>query len=406
MDLDFLPSLPPALSEPVLFGALLAAGLLAGEAARRYLSLPRIVGYVLAGVALGPRVSGLISADALHGARALIDLSIGLVVFELGARLDLGWLRRNRWLFVAALAESLFSLAAIYATLAYFHYPPLLAASAAAIGTATSPAVVMLVAHELRAEGQVTERMLLFTAVNCVVAYVALLLLLPLVHLEHQRSWAEALLHPLYILGGSTIAGYAACLAILRLARWLGKREDRQFVLLVAVIVLTVGVARSLNLSVIVALLTLGMLARNLDRAHALMPLRFGYGGQLFFVILFVLTGASLEFGGLADALGAVLALVVVRFLAKALALLIFGRPSGLRPGGAGLLAMALLPMSGLAVVMVADTAAIYPDFGRELGTMVLAAVAVLGLIGPLATQFALHRAGETQSTQSEPRRV
>lgn len=397
MKLDFLPELPFALSQPVLFGALLVLGLAAGEAARRYAALPRITGYVLAGVLLGPGATNLLSPDALLDARLLVDLSIGLIVFELGFRLDFAWLRRNRWLLVTALAESLFCFAALYATLSWFGFRPLLAAAAAAIGTATSPAVVMVVAHELRAEGQVTERMLLFTAVNSMAAYLALTLLLPFLYFEQASAWQDAILHPLYLLAGSVLTGLVGCLLLLRLAAWIGQREEGQFVLLVAAVVLTVGAAHSLNLSVLLALLTLGMLARNLDRAHVLLPLRFGHGGQLFFVVLFVLTGASLEFASLATAAGVAVAFIVMRFLGKALALLAFGRLSGIRPGGAGLLAIALLPMSGLAVVMVQDTALFYPSFGRELADVVLAAVVVLELAGPLATQFALRRAGEAR---------
>ena len=207
MDLSFLPQLPFALSAPIMFGALLAAGLLAGEAANRYASLPRITGYALAGVALGPQLSGVLSSEMLHALSVLIDLSVGLIVFELGFRFDWRWLKRNRWLLVTAVAESLFGFGAIFGTLLYFGFPVVLAASAAAIGTATSPAVVMLVAHELRAEGQVTERTLLFTAVNSVFAYAALTLLLPLLHLELRAEWLEAVLRPTYILGGSLVAG-------------------------------------------------------------------------------------------------------------------------------------------------------------------------------------------------------
>jgi len=69
--LGYLPQFPPALTQPILFGALLAVGLLVGEAVRRYAALPRITGYVLAGVVLGPRVSGLLGADALEAYRAL-----------------------------------------------------------------------------------------------------------------------------------------------------------------------------------------------------------------------------------------------------------------------------------------------------------------------------------------------
>lgn len=395
MDLSFLPALPPAFGQTFLVGALLLAGLLGGELARRALGLPRIVGYALAGVLLGPQVSGVLGPGALGNARVLIDLSLGLIVFELGHRLDFQWLRRNRWLFAAAIAESMFCFWAIHAALLAFGFAPLLAASAAAIGTATSPAVVLLVAHELRSAGQVTERMLLFTAVNSVFAYVALTLLLPFLHLQHAAAWSLAVLHPAYLLGASVLAGFAASLLLLALARWVGKREDRQFILLVGLVFLAVGAARNLNLSVVVTLLALGLLARNLDRRHVLLPLRFGYGGQLFFVILFVLTGASLQFAPLASVGLAVAAFIAARFAGKALALFAFAPLSGLRPASAGLLSVALLPMSGMAVVMVLDTAALYPEFGGELAAVVLSAVAVLELLGPIATQFALKRAGE-----------
>lgn len=396
METTFLPLLPPVFSHATLFGALVVVGLLVGEAMRRYAALPRITGYAVAGAALGPQGFGLLSDNMLFDLRLLIDLSVGLIVFELGFRLDYKWLRANRWLFVTAIAESLFCFWAIFATLVYFDFRPVLAAMAAAIGTATSPAIVMLVVHDLRAQGQITERLLVFTAVNSVFAFVLLTLLLPFLHLEHAAGWEEALFHPVYVLGGSVLAGYFACVLMLRLAAWLGKSEERQFVLLVAMVVVTVGAAHTLKLSVSLTLITFGVLARNLDKGYAVLPVHFGHGSQLFFVILFVLVGASLEFSAFsAVAVTVVIAFIVVRFLGKSLALLIFGPLSGIRAGGAGLLAVALVPLSGSAVVMVRDTTSLYPAFGKELAAVVLSAVVILELIGPIATQFALRRAGE-----------
>ena len=396
MELGFLPRLPIELSHAALFGALVLFGLAAGEALRRYAALPRITGYVLAGAAVGPQGLALISDDMLFDLRLLIDLSVGLIVFELGFRLDLKWLRANRWLLVTAVAEALFSFGAIFGALLAFDFRPVLAAMAAAIGTATAPAIVMLVVHDLRAQGQMTERLLLFTAVNSVFAYVLLTLLLPFLHFEHQATWEEAVFHPLYLLWGSLVAGYLACILMLRLAAWLGKSEERQFVLMVAMVVVTVGVAHSLKLSVSLTLIALGVLARNLDRGYAVLPVHFGHGSQLFFVILFVLVGASLEFSAFTVAAAApVAAFIALRFLGKGAALLAFGPLSGTRASGAGLLAIALVPLSGSAVVMVRDTISLYPAFGKELAAVVLSAVVILELLGPLATQFALRRARE-----------
>jgi len=392
----FLPSWPPVFGNLLMFGALLIAGLLGGELVHRVAALPRVTGYVLVGVAAGPHALGIASSPLLAETRVFVDLALGLIVFELGHRFDLEWLARNRWLAVAALGESVGAFLAIYAVLAWFDYSPLLAACAAAVGTATSPAVVMVVSQELRASGQITERLMLFTAVNCAFAYVALMLFMPMVHLDHAAGWRSAILQPMYLLAGAALLGFAGSQALLWLARWLGKREDHQFILLVALVVLVVGLARALNLPVVAALLVLGVLARNLDDDHALLPLRFGHAAQLLFVVLFVLTGASLDFSGLRAAGAVAAAFVVMRFLGKAFVILVLGRLSGLRAGGAGLLSLALLPMSGLAVVMVYDTTAIYPRFGAELAAVVLSAVAVLEIAGPLATQFALRRAGET----------
>lgn len=404
MDLAFLPARPPAFTQLTLFGALLLLGLVAGEALRRYARVPRITGYVLVGAALGPAGSGLLTRDALFDLRLLVDLAIGLAVFELGSRLDLGWLRRNRWLLSAALAESVFCFFAIYGALQYLGFRTTLAAAAAAIGTATSPPAVLLVANDLRSEGQVTERMLLFTAVNTVFAYLCLAFLLPFAYLETGTDLVTAFLQPAYVFIGAVLLGMAACAALLGAARWLGKHEDRQFVLVVGMVFAATGAAHSLKLSVPVALVTLGLLARALDRRHVLLPTRFGHGTQILFVILFILTGASLEFGAFGTAAAsAVAAYVVVRFLGKAAGLLVFGKASGIPPGGAGLLAVALLPMSGLAVVMVRDTVSLYPTFGRELAAVVLAAVAVLELLGPLATQYALQRAGEAHPVAGGP---
>ena len=66
-----------------------------------------------------------------------------------------------------------------------------------------------------------------------------------------------------------------------------------------------------------------------------------------------------------------------------------------MRAGSAGLLCIALTPMSSMALAMVQGTADLYPEFGARLAAIVLAAVLILELLGPLAVQFALKQAGE-----------
>jgi hypothetical protein len=73
----------------------------------------------------------------------------------------------------------------------------------------------------------------------------------------------------------------------------------------------------------------------------------------------------------------------------------VFAPLVGLKLRHAGLLVLALLPMSGLAVVLVHETASLYPEIRASVAPVVLAAVVMLELFGPIATQFAIRQAGE-----------
>lgn len=396
-DLFFLPAAPLPPNQIIWFGVLLLAGVIGGEIARRVLFLPRITGYAAAGLALGPEGFALIDKTLLHELRPFADISIGIILFELGHRIDLRWLKRSPRLALTSLAECALGAGLVYFTLRYFFALDVLHASAAAaIAVATSPAVVMRITADLGAEGQVTERALLLTALNCSIAVLALTALIPWLYLEYRGGWT-ILLHPMYLLAGSFALGLAASATTLALLKWLGKREEIQAVLLIALILATIGAAIALKLSVLLALLAYGALVRNLDKHYRLAAPDFGLTGQIFFLILFVLAGASLDLHAARSGIVIGASLVAVRFAGKALGILAFVPGGGIQVRQGLLLALALTPMSGLAVIMLQDTQSLFPEFGRTLASVVLPAVVLLEITGPILTQLAFKLAGETR---------
>ncbi len=395
-ELAFLPRWPLLTNQMVWIGVLLVAGAVVGELVRRFLRLPRITGYAAAGLALGPGGWELIGRPLLDELTVFADVAMGLVLFELGQRLDVSWLRRSPSLVLMGVAEAAMAALLVFFTLThYFAQAPLIAAVAGAIAMSTSPAVLIRVAADLRAEGQVTERALILTAINGVLAFLTLTVLIPWLQLEYRSGWIAVFLQPIYLLVGSLLVAAAAAQATLALARLLGKHPERQFVGVIAMVVLTVGAAVVLKLSVLLTLLAMGAMVRNADREHHLMVVDSGNAGQLFYLILFVITGASLDVGLLATAGAAGLAFVLVRFAGKAIGVIGLAPLVGLKLRHAGLVTLALLPMSGLAVVMVQETALLYPEIRASVVSVVLAAVVILELLGPIASQLALKWAGE-----------
>ena len=89
--LFFLPPFPENIDSLALFSLLLVVGLLIGEWLHARVGWPRVIGYVLAGTIFGPSLLGWISIEALAQARPIADAALGLLMLEVGRRLDLGW---------------------------------------------------------------------------------------------------------------------------------------------------------------------------------------------------------------------------------------------------------------------------------------------------------------------------
>lgn len=395
--LPFLPEWPPSLGQFGWFALLLLAATVAGEIVARVFRLPRLLGYVSAGMLLGPHVSGMLGASTLRGMRVLVDVSLGLVLFELGHRLSVSWLRSNPWLLLASLLEAGLAFLAIFGALRLLDVPPIYATAAAAIGMGTSPAVIMHLTRELRSQGQVTERLLVLSALNSTYAVVALSMWLAWLHLEYEGSRLTVVLHPLYLTVGSLLLAFAASLGARLLPRALRLREDAELLLILGLVVLLIEVAFATQLSVLLTLLAFGVLAKHTAGWPRVLPKHFPTVTSAFMVVLFALIGANLDPGALARVAPAALAFAGARLLTKVAATVVTARPSGLSTRKGLLLGLGLAPMSGLAIALVQDTSSIYPNFGTDLLFIVLASVTILELAGPVLTKVALVQARETR---------
>ena len=392
----FLPDWPPAANAFLIFGLLLLAGLAGGRLAATTRVLPAITGYIATGFLLGPGVLGWLTDEMLAQSRVLAEFSLGLIVFDLGRRLDLKWASHDRWLLPMGLAESALSFAAMFGLLHFVGgIDTLEAAVAATVGVATAPAVVLLVTNELKADGPVTRRMLWHVALNNVIATVCITLLLPFVEARTSVASSSPAARAVWLIAGSLLLGFLAFQLMTLFARWLGKSPVPQFILAVGFVIVTVGAAQAARLSVLLALLALGACARNLDREHRLLDVDFGRAAQVFFVVLFVLTGATLRPGQFGAVAWIGLAFVVARSVGKLAALHALAWPAHLSTRQALTLGLALTPMAGLAIGMTQPIYEIAPEFGARLAAIVVSGVAILHVLGPIATRFALIRAGE-----------
>jgi Kef-type K+ transport system membrane component KefB len=395
MNLSFLPSLPFEMSYPLLFGALLVAGMLGGEVAR-LVRLPRIIGYIVVGFVIGPLVQAMHMRPLIEQARIFVDLALGLVLFDLGRRMDIRWMRRDWTLAASGAAESVLSFFGVFAALLAFDFRPVQAGLAAAIAMTASPAVLLLVVHDTRSEGQVTERALNLVALNGLLASILTTIMLGSAHYQMRMDLETAVLHPLYLFLGSVALGGAMAGVARFIARTVEKDREVHFSLIAGLVVAAVGLASLLKLPVILALLAFGMFARNDQRGYDLLNVNLAPVGRLLYIVLFVITGASLPLGVIPGALAVALAIVAARAAGKLVGVLAVAPIGGLRMPQAVGLALSLLPMSSLPLLMLHDILRVFPQFGQDLTAAFLSAIVIMELAGPIAVQYGLRIAGES----------
>jgi Kef-type K+ transport system membrane component KefB len=391
-----LPAGLPQANTLIVFGLLLAFGVLGGLLAARARWLPSITGFMVFGLAVGPSGLGLLSQDALDGSRVLVDIALGLILFQLGATLHPVEAVRNRQLVITSLAESMATFAAILALMVLIDAPVLVGVLAAAIAVSSSPAVLLHVAEELHAAGPTVESAKTLVAANNVLAFVLFSLTLPLAMMGQRIDVQTSFLLPAYQMAGAVVVSVFVAWLVTSIARLTRHDEEHfRFALVVGAVMLTLGLAQAFKVSSLFAGLALGIACRWLQGSTQLTRVQFGGGGDVFFVILFVFAGASLHLKEVATYAPVALAFVAARVVAKVGAVYGCGLAFGTAHKPALAEGMLLVPMAGLAIGLVQTTSQLMPELGGRIAAVVLAAVALFETVGPPLVALALRMTGE-----------
>lgn len=395
IDLSFLPDWPLRLDNGFWAALLLVIAPLAGEGVFRFLRWPRIVGYTLIGLVASAASFDTSGLQLSVGFRRALEVALAVLLFELGSRINPRWLLANPWLVVTSLAESCLTFIAVFAMGGFLGLGVGSSVAVAAVCIVSSPAVIMRVTAELNARGQVTERLLLLSALNTVYAVVAIHVLLGILEqLQTADPW-NAVIQPLWVFAASLFLALLLALAVSIAQRKLDLRDENSALLLLGLLFLTLALVQIAEASPLLVPLLAGIVLRSRDPRPRLWPRHFGTAGGALVVLLFVVNGMAVDWRLIAAGGVAALALLALRAAAKIGAAVLFGRLSGLSLRQSTALGVALLPMSGIAFLLTASLHTAFPEFGARVAAALAGAITVMEIVGPLATQWALKSCRE-----------
>nr|MBN2276190.1 cation:proton antiporter [candidate division Zixibacteria bacterium] len=386
--------LPLQVYELLSVGMVILLGLLGGKVFHRF-KIPRVTGYMLTGLVLGPSVLGLLSSETLVDIRMVNDIALGLILFAIGGEIELQHLKAMglRVIYIA-LAESAGAFAAVFIFSFLISRDWSLAVLLGSISIATAPGVTLLVIREYRGRGPLTDTLLAVVAINNVLCLIVFRLIFAVYSLDQGIELVEIVYELFKELLGSILIGGAVAAAI---TFWEQKIDDLSELLLVIIggLLVGIGLAKTIGISHLMVCLIIGAITNNLSMMHRLVYGELRQTEMPFYIAFFVLSGASLHLGELTG-LGILgTAYLVMRPAGKYLGSYLAGRRYKAEPQVINNLGMALLPQTGVAIGLVITVSESHPEMGRVIGTVILSSIIVYEGIGPFLTRLALSRAGE-----------
>ncbi len=397
---------------PILIAlAVIFFGALAGGRLASLCHIPRVTGYLLVGLLAGPSMAHLtgipelITSEALSDLRLLSDIALALILLNIGGQFQAENLRRwKSRLFLFSLGEvgATFLMVGIATFLInlFFLQTTVVGLSLTAtslafgiflgmIAVATAPAATLMVIRECEAEGPVTGMVLTLVGLNN---------LLSILGFSLAAHWlirpGEGMLTLLFHMGGPLLLGGLAGFLLSIWAQRLELSSEYKILLFGGVAAIT-GLCRLMDLDPMMANLAAGIvLANSSPRWHLLIDSLRQIDYPLY-VAFFVLAGASLHI----ETLGHIGILGVTYVIARAIGKLL-GAWAGARMGRFGkpmqsYVGLTLMAQAGVAIGLAATLAQGWPEGGHLLQTIILGAVIIFELVGPLAVRHGLVRSGE-----------
>ncbi|MEX2670794.1 MAG: cation:proton antiporter [Phycisphaeraceae bacterium] len=399
-------------------GLLMLAAWLTGRLFDR-IALPKISGYLVAGIVLGPSIAALVALNVLPRLQFASDLAIALIALTAGGEIKLGWLRqRAAQLSILLVVDTLFTLAAAITVMVlaapwipFMQDEPttaviIIAILAAVVMISNSPAVIIAMVSDMRSSGGMTQTLLAFAVVKDLVLIVLFATAMAVGRgiLDEDTAITGGFL----LVVAGQLLGSIAIGAIIGVAMaWYVEKVQVHLVIFVVGCCMFFALlgeqafaigAYEGHLEPLLMALSAGLLMQNLWPRHS-QPL-FHTIEQMslpVYCLFFAVAGAKVDLAVFATLWYVSVGLVLLRTVAVWAGVTLGARAARMEGDWVKYLWLGLIPQAGVSLVLVALIGRNFEDlaWGLELTSMLIGMIVIHELLGPIGLRLALIRSGE-----------
>jgi Kef-type K+ transport system membrane component KefB len=390
----------------LLIGIAIFGGTAGARIFRRF-HIPQVVGYVTIGILLGP-VLKIINPSVVGTFEPFNAFALGIIGFLIGGELKRDiFTRFGKQVFWILLFEGLtaFLLVVLLSFLAasfffQWHLALAIALVFGAICSATDPASTVNVLWEYKTRGPLTSMLTAIVALDDALAMFLYICSVPIaaILIGHQQSGLLRMtLLSLYDVSGSLLLGFIAGLLLRFIIKLL---EDDELILIFSIssIILTIGLAKTLELDVILSSMAFGLTFVNTEpkRSSKSFDLVRRFSPPIY-VLFFVLIGSRLNVSDFT----AHIAIFAVAYVLGS----IIGKTSGSYLGAVyskavptikKYLGFCLYQQGTIAVALLIMASQRFEGEIRDLMlSVIIIGIFTLQLVGPVFVRASVKKAGE-----------
>lgn len=373
----------------IAFSFLVAA--LVGETVHHYSQFPRIAGYALAGVVLGPLGLGWVDTADLPSMGPFVGLAVALLLFELGTHIHVRWLIQHPWVVVSSLLESFATFVATYLVTRVLGIETETGLVIAVMIMGSSPVIAMQTITENRARGRVSQRLLVLSGLNIAYSVLGFQLIMAWYQGAFHSQWLLGIGRFMMLVMGSLGLGVVLALSFKGLRSRFDLSVEHSAPLVLGLLLFIESLVLLFKWPVLLAPLIGGGLVKCWDQRPILLPRYVATLGSLLAIMLFVMAGSRLTWHYLWLGAGSAALLLLVRVLAKLLCVGALGPITGLDLRQSLALGVSLIPLAEVPMVELNDLHRFYPQADGVADAVVLCLVMVMVVLGPLALQWGLR---------------
>lgn len=395
---------------------LVVAGLFGGRVAEAF-NIPRITGYLLAGILVGPSVFDIVNHENVVGLEIVTNVALGFIAYGIGSEISFKHLKRaGSQLIIITLFQAVLAVVLVVGLLTLFNAPLWLSLTLGAIATATAPGPIMMITKQYRTKGPLTDTLVPLVGLDDAIGIAMFGIMLSIANssLKGTASGLAEMLHaPTMEILLSLIVGGAIGWIMMALVE-LDRTESRDYSQIINISGILVSVAlanigfQGHHLSIVLTPMMAGMIYANfIDVEKQIRTMQVIDAFNPFILVaFFTIAGAHLDLSMIADTEDITVVMfgllyIIARTIGKVVGSYLGAKVTKAHKSVRKYLGIALLPQAGVAIGMAnaADT-----TLGGEHGLMVLtislASVVIYELFGPSGVRRALEKAGEINQKQ------